>query len=153
MNSEQIIKALECCALGDCYPCPYGNIGAGCRDKMSEDALALIKELTLELVAMRTAANSYKTHNEKLTEENERLMKALDTDISIVRVCRGSGKTAYLREVGRIKVDAIKAYTVRQMKERLTTFFAADDTLKYSEVDAEYINSQIIKISKEMEER
>ncbi len=33
------------------------------------NALSLIKELTVELEAMRTAANSYKMHNEKLVEE------------------------------------------------------------------------------------
>jgi hypothetical protein len=38
------------------------------------------------------------------------------------------------------------------MQERLTTFFAADDTLKHIEVDAEYINSRIDKISKEIME-
>ena len=36
-------------------------------------ALALIKELIVELDAMCGSANSYKLHNEKLAEENERL--------------------------------------------------------------------------------
>lgn len=131
---DEIIKALECVsgAFVKCKECIYYHerrLFPECRELAAKSAL--IKELT---------------------EENERLMKALNTDISIVRVSRGSGKTAHLREVLRIKADAIRADTVRKMRERLTTFFAADDTIKYSEVDAEYINSQIIKISKEMEE-
>ena len=48
MELEQIIKAWECCALGDCYPCPYSKWKAGCRDEMCGDALSLIKELTEE---------------------------------------------------------------------------------------------------------
>ena len=55
----------------------------------------------------------------KLEEEVERLQKALNTDISIVRVSRGSGKTAHVREVARIRTDAIRADTVRKMQERL----------------------------------
>lgn len=56
---------------------------------------------------------------------------------------------------GRIKIecDYTKAATVRELRERLTTFFAADDILKYVEVDAEYINEQIDRIAKEMEEK
>ncbi len=81
LNAEQIIKALECCRYdGDvtksqvevCLPCPYFNEG-NCTDVLKENALALIKELIVELEAMRTAANSYKMHNENLTEENEKL--------------------------------------------------------------------------------
>lgn len=48
LNREQIKYALGCCVDGDCYPCPYAEIGAGCRDRMAEDALSLIKELTEE---------------------------------------------------------------------------------------------------------
>ena len=37
------------------------------------DAEERVKELTIELDAMRGAANSYKMHNERLTEDNETL--------------------------------------------------------------------------------
>lgn len=46
------------------------------------DAEERIKELTIELDAMRGAANSYKMHNERLTEENERLEKENDDLVS-----------------------------------------------------------------------
>ena len=88
LNREQIIKAMECCTSGDCYPCPYGNIGAGCGDRKDEDALALIKELTEELTHKETAYNElYELTTEeikdlyaerdRLTEENERLIAEL----------------------------------------------------------------------------
>ena len=97
MEKELIIKALECCTRGrksnedrPCLECPYNecNIVGGtserqtsgtCQGWLMKDALALIKELTVELDAMRGAANSYKMHNGRLTEENERLGKAMDT--------------------------------------------------------------------------
>ena len=43
-----------------------------------------------------------------------------------------------------------KSVTVREMQERLTSFFANDDTLEYIEVDAEYINEQISQTANEM---
>lgn len=81
MEREQIIKALECCNdEGDCSVCPYERARfvdeLECTEELHADALALIKKLTIELDAMRGAANSYKMHNERLTEENERLTKA-----------------------------------------------------------------------------
>ena len=98
LDKEKIIKALECCTcLGEnenCPNCKY-NTEYLKGSSLLIDALAHIKELTEELVkcytdkaklteenaylkhieleAMRGAANSYKIHNEKLTEENERL--------------------------------------------------------------------------------
>ncbi len=154
LNAEQIKYALGCCVDGDCYPCPYAEIGAGCRDRMCEDALALIKELTEENKAWQkqliaTEEQSGKAYYdlacevEDLRAENERLRKALSTDISFVRVCRGSGKTAHLREVGRIKVDAIRADTVRKMqKELIKGAFCSACGVDYSH--------HIIQIAKEM---
>ena len=52
-TDEEIIKALECCTLGDCFPCAYGNIGVGCRDKMNADALDLIKRQKAEIEELR----------------------------------------------------------------------------------------------------
>ena len=147
MEREQIIKALECCIKTQCDNCC--NLGNwheqwNCMTDLMKKALALIKELTeevadwkaiaeqyqkqcedsyVELEAMRTAANSYKMHNQKLTEENERLQKALNTDISIVRVSRANGKTGYLREVVRIKADAIRADAVRAFVKKLKTYY------------------------------
>ena len=46
LNRDQIIKALECCAKGDCdnCPCSFGD----CYYYLARDALALIRDLTEE---------------------------------------------------------------------------------------------------------
>jgi recombinational DNA repair protein RecR len=67
----------------------------------------------------------------ELTEENEKI---------------GIENFDLVCELSRIKED-----TVREMQKRLTAFFENDETVKYVEVDAEYINSQIDRIAKEME--
>ena len=98
LNAEQIKKVLEHCANWTfetgCEGCPYdGN----CIDEdLIKDALALINSLeqrieaiTVELDAMRGAANSYKMHNEKLTEENERLRAERDILDVLVKDLRG----------------------------------------------------------------
>lgn len=78
LNAETVKKALECCTIGDCYPCPYGNIGAGCRDKMNGDALTLIFELTEKsnnfeqaYDCMHSACRELSSKCDRLTEENE----------------------------------------------------------------------------------
>lgn len=84
LKREQIIKALECCTLGDCYPCAYGNIGAGCIDKMCGDALALIKKLTEDVERVTKQCGEIIVECDErdaerlkqvaeLTKENERL--------------------------------------------------------------------------------
>lgn len=74
MNREQIVKALECCTSPekDCncpFSCPYGDItGTCCIQALMAHALSLIREMEIELEAMRTAANSLKMHYEKANE-------------------------------------------------------------------------------------
>ncbi len=70
LNSEQIKKALEWCIQSEsCEYCEYKSGVDVC--SIRSDALALINELTIELKAMRGAANSYKMHIVELTEEVE----------------------------------------------------------------------------------
>jgi hypothetical protein len=125
MEREQIIKALECCYDNNlcCLDCPYQD-----SDKFNEcagltiNALSLIKELTDENESLAKSVNEasdlirkLRADKKELTVVNERLKKALNTDISIVRVSRGSGKTNHLREVARIRMDAVRADTVNKM--------------------------------------
>ena len=62
LNSEQIIKALECCVRGNCCyaTCPYSDVGGDditqCTSLMAKDALALIKEL-LEQIEILESLN------------------------------------------------------------------------------------------------
>lgn len=109
LNREKVKTALEWCIQSEsCEYCEYnsGNVDV-CPIK--SDALALIKELTVELEAMRTAANSYKMHNEKLTEENANL-HASCTELTRVQ-----------EENERLRVDLDKATadTVRKMHEEI----------------------------------
>jgi len=39
---EKVIKGLECCAFGDCTPCPYTE--TRCQEHLCGDALDLLKE-------------------------------------------------------------------------------------------------------------
>lgn len=154
LKRDEIIKALECCGAYShghpCNECPYMHIELAdneiCSNRMALDALALIRELTQ---ANEQLSESYdhleKTKDEliaersRLTEENERLRQ---------------NNLVFAQGVEKVAANYYNlgcADTVRKMQERLTTFFAADDTLKHIEVDAEYINSRIDLIAKELE--
>lgn len=53
MTSDQIKKALECCAACDCESCPYSGCESydECTAVMAADALPYIKQLEQELAA------------------------------------------------------------------------------------------------------
>lgn len=77
MEREQIIKALGCCVIGDCYPCQYRET-VNCRDIMFGDALSLIKELIEEnewqedtIVKLSAENVMFLSEKKKLTAENE----------------------------------------------------------------------------------
>lgn len=101
LNRDQIIQALECCIdlICDKPPTNDGDYN------LLVYALSIIKAQKQEI--------------QDISEENEKLRTALNTDISIVRLCRGSGKTQHMREVARVKMDAVRADTVRKMESRL----------------------------------
>ena len=85
MNDNDVIKALECCksVVGNCINCPYEVNDCFSEDGTNlliRDALDLINRrneeinaLTVELQAMRGAANSYKMHYENAQAEIEKL--------------------------------------------------------------------------------
>ena len=110
MNTEQIIKALECCANKAegclCSDCPFVR-SRYCTNRLRENALALIKEqqaeitkLTIALEAMRGAGNSYKMLYENLEKT-----------------------TNYLRDRLKEEAEHAKEFaitdTVKKMQERL----------------------------------
>ena len=73
MTDEQIMQALKCCTTGDCVHCPRWKneyIAGDCTDilpyaiTLINRQKAEIDRLTVELDAMRGAANSYKMHYE-----------------------------------------------------------------------------------------
>ena len=178
MNKGQINKALECCTRGrkskddrPCLDCPYNecNIVGGtserqttgtCQGWLMKDALALIKKLSEENEAWQKQLIS---KEEKMGKDYYELACEVENLRSENERLRADKETLYAAKFPPTHEDWAKLYrmiiakteadTVRQMQERLTTFFAADDTLKYSEVEAEYINSQIDKIAKELEKK
>ena len=128
LKRDDIIKALECCSLGDCYPCPYGKWSAGCRDEMCGDALSLIKELTEEnerLRAEKESANKEAFHKwKKLADEIADRYEGLYQDAK----------------------NALVADTVRKMQERLK-----DKAIGFPNYTGEVIAARWVdQIAKEM---
>lgn len=138
MTKEEICKVLECCSSPEyrCNECPIdqkkkddcecGTFGMG-------EALTLIKELTAENEYLKQQNEIYELLNERLEAVCESYAWTFGTSIS---------KELFLKKE--------RAATVREMQERLTSFFANDDTLEYIEVDAEYINEQVNQIAEQM---
>ena len=54
MTSEEIVKALRCCADHSCSAkCPAFPAGLDCREEMHKEVLALLERLTAENAALR----------------------------------------------------------------------------------------------------
>jgi hypothetical protein len=114
------------------------------------DLSDIVENYRVELAETRVALAEANEEKRKLAEENERLHVALNTDISIVRMSRGSGKTSHLREVGRIRVDAIRANAVREMAERLEELYTDEVITDDMTVSIGVIKQNIKDITKEM---
>ena len=153
LNAMQIVEDLERCVEGDCYPCTYGKIGAGCRDKMCADAVALIKELTEENEKWRNLIveqNEYTAEANKnlkdiyngvknLVEENERLKAEEKQSQILIKTLHDKLDEGYAKFVDEERantareifeeIDAIREKTTRGDIMRLT-FFKQIDKLK-----------------------
>lgn len=151
LNAEQVKKALECCTLGDCTPCPYHQFYVGCRDRMAEDALALINSQEQRIGELEQCwehehasameiFGQWSEKCERLTEENERL----------------KAQKYYIHSDGRIEmiptVESVRADTVRKMQERIKQYidvghYRSPTEICFSELDVANI---IDRIAKEM---
>jgi hypothetical protein len=120
--------------LNELKPCPFCG---GEADVKVCDGAGLYHEAETYLAQRDCFRNQVKN----LTKENERLRAPRF-------IAYPDGTTELIPSVKSVRAD-----TVREMKEMLTTFFTNDDTLKYNEVDADYINECIDKIAKEMQEQ
>lgn len=179
LNREQVIKALECCnkaIVADCVDCPLCDVDS-CENSLLGNALSLINELTEErdglenlIHTMSEIENRMSETIEELTSENKLLNVELgnaNSEISRLieerkELTEENERLKRTQVVQHIHIDEqfrkeceyemkqLKADTVKKMQERLTSFFANDDTLKYIEVDAEYINEQIDHITEEI---
>ena len=99
LNREQIIKSLECCELGDCYPCIYRMTESGvCQDMLCKEALELIKELT---------------------EENESLSQSLANSKSIL----ANSKADTVRKMQERLREDLRGFVDVDYLERLLTIY------------------------------
>lgn len=109
-NSEQIIKALECCIkadFSDCAKCPY--IEADSCSQLTVDVIALIKELTEENERLRAEHDDLDIMVKDLRLRNKELQKANE----------GLAKNCEELESELSECVQIKADTVRKMQEAL----------------------------------
>jgi molecular chaperone GrpE (heat shock protein) len=126
-TDDDVIKALECCTLGDCFPCAYGNIGVGCRDKMNADALALILRQKREIERLNTV-HADMTESLRLAAEANKDMQA-----EIERLKKiGDDKTSEV-----LRHDA----SIRELHKQLETARseAIKEFAKKIKTDAEWI--------------
>jgi hypothetical protein len=98
MNTEQIIKALECCdgTLDGCEDCPYNKDGIGCKYRLPTDALALIKEQQAELTfcydkltELEIKCLGLSLHNITLKKEKKYLEDRLKEEMEIKEDMKG----------------------------------------------------------------
>lgn len=137
-NARQIINALECCR-GDLIICPncayfkhkYDDIG--CHKRVANDALSLIKELTVKLDAMSGEANSYKKKNKDFAEEIKRLEASVEANRFIA--LEALGGIAYgINEKNRdCETERfVMAEVVKEVESRLKEYFTCDNKDRYS---------------------
>jgi hypothetical protein len=144
LNREHIIKALECCGEythgTTCNNCPYMYIELAdneiCSNRMSVDALALIKELTEENKAISeryaiqvVTAIELDKQVQKLTEENERLTEELaksyeSLDEQMNFYCSFTKSKIQNCPIND-EIARAKADTVRKMQNELKKTFSA----------------------------
>lgn len=55
MTDEQIIRALECCKIGECDDCPFCNVKEDCEVELPEEALNLINRQKAEIERLNKA--------------------------------------------------------------------------------------------------
>lgn len=114
MTDEQIVKALECCKIGNCDDCPFYGVKEDCEVELPEEALDLI--------------NRQKAENERLEDENytlknkieirDNLIEQLGSDIDI------KYNTIYtMRE----KLKNSKSEAIKEFAERLIRTADGDD--------------------------
>ena len=72
LNREQIVKALECCIIGDCEPCAYRSI-INCRDHLCGDVLSLINELAEENEGLRAENTKWQARLRSECEYTEKI--------------------------------------------------------------------------------
>ena len=82
MTDKEIIKALECCILGDCQGCFYCDTDQlRCKDDLMQNALDLINRITDQLNSAINGQETLQGYVDKQDKEIERLKANLNVEL------------------------------------------------------------------------
>ena len=109
MTDSEIVKGLECCILGDCQGCFYGDTDQRhCKDDLMQNALDLINRQKAEIFKEKNKNSKLRNERNRLKAEVERLTAerdAMHQDVIAAEEYVWQCKTA--------KVEAIKEFAER----------------------------------------
>ena len=77
-----------------------------------KETIDYINKTEIDLIAMRTSANSYKMHYEQLEAEVQRLKGIINKDVLLVRP--RNGKTEKIRQMILIRAKEIKSESIKE---------------------------------------
>lgn len=131
LTDTEIIKALECCILGDCQGCFYGDTDQRrCKDDLMQNALDLINRLTDQLNSAINGQETLQGYVAKQDKEIERLKANLNVELDNFASEYDS----------KIKSEAVKEFAERLKKDIFNTEYHID----------RYYRRTIDKLTKEM---
>ena len=131
MTDSEIMKALECCILGDCQGCFYGDTDQRrCKDDLMQNALDLINRLTDQLNSAINGQETLQGYVAKQDKEIERLKANLNVELDNFASEYDS----------KIKSEAVKEFAERLKKDIFNTEYHID----------RYYRRTIDKLTKEM---
>jgi hypothetical protein len=107
MTDEQIVKALECCKIGNCDDCPFYGVKEDCEVELPEEALDLINRQKVEI--------------EGLEETRYELACIIDE----LLMCIAEGKET--KSAIPIDINQIKSEAIKEFAERLIRTADGDD--------------------------
>lgn len=155
MNREQIIDALErCVEFGSCgTDCPYFD-NPHCSKELRKDALSLIRAQAEDYTELDEKYRVLYSENERLKTVKHLLQQDLDDRDKMLEKKVEDVYADFMQDYNLMREELDGCYEenarLRELPKRLTDFFKNDDTLKYIEVDAEYICEQIDNVAEKM---
>ena len=93
MTDNEIIKALECCKIGNCDDCPFYGIKEDCEVELPEEGLDLINRQKAEIEKLKHRKTELQIRNQELQHEKSEAIKefaetleyfVLNEDIEVV---------------------------------------------------------------------
>ena len=118
MTDSEIVKGLECCILGDCQGCFYGDTDQRhCKDDLMQNALDLINRQKAEIFKEKNKNSKLRNERNRLKAEVERLTAerdAMHQDVIAAEEYDWQCKTA--------KAEAHKEFADRLKENSIATF-------------------------------